>query len=182
MDRLGGEPSEAASQPAQIAGRTDQIVLQTYFRPAAVTGVAQPKGADQFALRAFDAVATVHLFLKRLGLHFPPAGLQETMMLPDHQGAMRLGGADALRTLGADAAERVVPFKAIIHFARLGLLESAAVGAALAGGAERESSRDVYVEGFRGERFSPIRRGRRWAAHFAAFIVGGFQALTATDC
>jgi hypothetical protein len=74
--RLRHFPREPAHEPAQIAGRPDQIVLQAHLAEPAIAGLAQSVTADQFALRAFDGVAAALFFFKRLGLHFLTAGLQ----------------------------------------------------------------------------------------------------------
>ena len=73
---MRGFPREPAHEPAQIAGRPDQIVLQAHLAQPAIAGLAQSVTADQFALRAFDGIAPALFGFKRLGLHFPAAGLQ----------------------------------------------------------------------------------------------------------
>ena len=92
---LGVQPLDPAEQPPEIAGGTDQIVLKPDFGEAAIAGLAQAVAADQFALRAFDAVAFVHILLESLGLHFAAAVLQQRVEFTDHNGAMVLTGADA---------------------------------------------------------------------------------------
>jgi len=85
MVHLRRFPPAPPAEPAQSAGRAEQIILQAHFHETAIAGVAQSLATDQFARRAFDAVALGQLLLELGGLHFLPAVLQEAVMFPDHQ-------------------------------------------------------------------------------------------------
>ena len=72
LERL---PRQSAEEPSDIAGGANEIVLEPHFGFSAITGLAQPIGADEFALRSFNAVAPTHLLFERVGLHFPASRL-----------------------------------------------------------------------------------------------------------
>ena len=76
-------PTKTAKESAKVAGRTDKIILETDFGPAAIPGVTQTVTANQFALGAFDGVTPAHGELELRGFHLATAGLQKGAMLPD---------------------------------------------------------------------------------------------------
>jgi hypothetical protein len=64
-----------------IAGRTDEVILELHFGQAPIASPPQTVGADQLALCAFDGIAVFHPLFERFGFLLPSSLLQNRMML-----------------------------------------------------------------------------------------------------
>ena len=72
---LAGFARNLTGPALHIAGRSNKIVLQFRFGQAAITRLAQSVAPDQFALRAFNAVAVLHALSESVRLLFLTPGL-----------------------------------------------------------------------------------------------------------
>ena len=134
-------PSEP---PPKVTCRSNEIILQACFGKAAVAGVAKTITADQLTLSSLDAIAMVHIQLKRLSQHFPATSLQQGVIFADDQRTVGLRGGDALRPSWTCATKGVVPFESIIHLTGLLLAQPTTVATGLPGRAERLSLSDAF--------------------------------------
>jgi len=134
--RLPKFPRLAANPAFDIAGRSNEVVLQLRLGQATITRPAQAVCPHQLTLRAFDRVAMFHALLEGRGLLLLPSSLQHGVIFAHDQRAMplpfshTLSTPRAVLTLGAE-------LKTAAHLAR-GLLDQAtALGTGFSGRTNR---------------------------------------------
>ena len=149
-------PLNPSEPPPKVARRSYEIILQTCFGQAAVAGVAKTITADQLTLSALDAIAMVHIQLKRLGQHLPATGLQQGVIFADDQRTVGLRGGDALRPSWTYATKGAVPFESIIPLPVFFLAQPTTVTTGLPGRTDRLSLLDFYIKGLHGEHLATI--------------------------
>ncbi len=116
------------------------------FRQAPVAAASESISPIQFTHRLFDAVTGMPTHVEVRPRHRAAARLKPFVVLPHQQRPMDLAPSHATRAQRAGAAPLVVPLEAIVDIT-CDLLQPAALGARLAGRAERLAIPKTHIDG-----------------------------------
>ena len=63
-------PANSPEQSVQVAGNSDQVILQAHLGESSIACLTQSISSDQFADSAFDRIASIHFLFERFRFHF----------------------------------------------------------------------------------------------------------------